>query len=53
MIVLTCPECESTHIKKYEGKMTEKGYDWFSCEKCKHNFPLKNTSYREESNVYD
>lgn len=52
MIVLVCPDCLSTHIKRYEGKMTENGHSWFTCVKCSKNFPLARADYREESNIY-
>ena len=47
MIVLSCPDCMSTHITRYEGKMAEKGHPWFTSEKCNRNFPLLKTDYRE------
>lgn len=53
MIVLLCPECYSSKVYKYEGKMAERGHDWFHCKSCEKNFPLKNTSYREERDVLE
>jgi transposase-like protein len=53
MVILTCPECEGSHIIRYEGKMTDKGYDWFTCTHCKHNFTLKQASYREENDLFE
>lgn len=45
-IVLTCNKCNSDNLKIYEGKMTEKGHDWFTCKDCKHNFTLGKASYQ-------
>lgn len=53
MIVVHCPNCESTHVKRYEGKMTEKGHDWFHCNECKENFPLRRSSYSVEADIYE
>lgn len=44
-IVLLCNECYSDDLKRYEGKMTENGHDWFTCKDCNHNFPLRKASY--------
>lgn len=52
MIILTCNDCYSTHLKKYEGKMTDKGYDWLTCEECKKNFPLSKAGIQEEHNIF-
>ena len=53
MIILTCPECMSSHVTRYEGKMAENGHSWFECEKCNKRFALTKADYREESNIYD
>lgn len=53
MIILLCPNCYSSKIKIYEGKMTKKGYNWFTCKDCNKNFPLQKTSYRSEYDMFD
>lgn len=47
MFILICPECYSEKLKRYEGKMTDLGHDWFSCQECCHNFTLKKASYKK------
>lgn len=53
VIVLMCPDCYSTKISKYDGKMAELGHDWFHCKVCNKNFTLKKASYREEYDMYE
>lgn len=53
MIVLVCPYCLSTQIKKDEERIAGTGQDWFKCKECCHGFPLRNTEYREESDIFD
>jgi|GEM_PF-4069177 len=55
MIVLCCPNCDSTHIQRDDEKMEKRkiSSDWFICEYCKHSFLLKYTGYRTERNFFE
>lgn len=39
MIVLACPDCLSTRIKKDEERIAGTGQDWFKCKEMLPWFP--------------
>lgn len=52
MIVITCPTCYSTHVKRDEREIEKTGKDAFECEYCKEKFELPYASYRSENNIF-
>lgn len=53
MIIITCPECESTKVIVDEVEIKKDGNSWFKCKGCKHQFTLELASYRKENDLFD